>query len=138
MQAQGAMKEITRYLAIGALAVAVWGCATAGPTAAEIEGFDYGPEPTRAAVESKVRAYFDVTLKDAESARYRFDPAVTKYWIKETGWATAKRSLVGWLAKVDVNAKNSYGGYTGFQRYEFLFKDGEIVSCRSERTPAWR
>ncbi len=33
----------------------------------------------------------------------------------------------------NINAKNSYGGYTGYKTYEFLFYNGAILSAYAEQ-----
>lgn len=87
------------------------------------EGYDFGPYPSE--IESKVRAYFEAVLKDPESARYRhedgFIKVVCNKWLGERAITYA-----GWGKVVGVNAKNSYGGYTGETRYAFLF-EGERI-----------
>ncbi len=34
------------------------------------------------------------------------------------------------IAQVDVNAKNSFGGYTGSEPYLFAWKDGRMYAYR--------
>lgn len=65
------------------------------------------PDPTPdeqlvAQVESQIRA----SMKDPDSAQFR------------PGFADAKKQIVCG----EVNAKNSYGGYTGFEKYSY-YKD---------------
>lgn len=67
----------------------------------------------------------EVRLKDAESARYRFDNPVRAYGNSglihggEVSWT-------GWAVRTLVNAKNSYGGYTGYKPHIFCFS-GETI-----------
>jgi hypothetical protein len=62
------------------------------------------------------------TLRDPESAQYRFlgiHPAHCK-----AGWAKRGNEWYGYAATIDINAKNAFGGYTGFASYTILFRDG--------------
>jgi len=34
---------------------------------------------------------------------------------------------MGWKIVVDVNAKNGYGGYTGYVPYLFMLRNGAVV-----------
>jgi hypothetical protein len=40
----------------------------------------------------------------------------------------------GWGVLASVNAKNSYGGYTGFQTYHFLFRGEKVESVITPQT----
>lgn len=33
-----------------------------------------------------------------------------------------------WVSEVSVNAKNGFGGYTGFKLWSFLYRNGKLVS----------
>lgn len=84
---------------------------------------DYGPFPGD--FEQIIKTYLAKSLKDPESARYsefskpRKEHAITN--------ARQKLAVYGYSACVLVNAKNSYGGYTGDQQYWFLIRNGEVV-----------
>lgn len=39
----------------------------------------------------------------------------------------------GYLLSGEINAKKSYGGYSGFKEYRFMFYDGELVSVYGEQ-----
>ena len=39
----------------------------------------------------------------------------------------------GYLLEARVNAKNSYGGYTGAEPFRFLFFDGNLVSAHAQQ-----
>jgi hypothetical protein len=72
-----------------------------------------------------VKAYFEEILKDPESARYKFDTPERAY--RRAGWANRGRvAWQGYVIPVNVNAKNSYGGYTGYKRYFALMRDGRL------------
>lgn len=84
---------------------------------------DYGEFPSD--YEAIIKAYLEKTLKDPESARYG------EFTKPEKDQAIAnvheRRALYGYVSCVDINAKNSYGGYTGAKRTWFLIHDGKVV-----------
>jgi hypothetical protein len=81
-------------------------------------------EPPRG-YEDAIRAYFETTLKDPESARYKFGEPFKAHG--NSGWMRGGGvTWVGYAVDVDVNAKNSFGGYTGYQRYIVAFTGEQI------------
>lgn len=78
----------------------------------------FGQPPAN--IEAPIRDYFESTLKDPESARFRFSTPQKAH----ANWGLidgGKIRWVGYLVRVDVNAKNSFGGYVGFKPYMALF-----------------
>lgn len=65
-------------------------------------------------------AWFQANLKDPYSAQVA--------WMRPPERRICGRpwSAPGWVVNVGINAKNSYGGYTGAQAYEFCFRDGGL------------
>jgi hypothetical protein len=78
---------------------------------------NYGTPPSD--YEARITGFMQQRLKDPESARYQFGHP-QKGWCKD-GLIYGGKSHFGWIIPVRVNAKNSFGGYTGFQSYFFLF-----------------
>lgn len=94
---------------------------TPGPT------YWYGSPPKAAYYEDYIKEYFATVLKDPESARYRFGSPRRAYMNNGLihgggiGWA-------GYAIVVGINAKNSYGGYTGEQPYVLLLQpSGKVL-----------
>lgn len=108
---------ITRTALI-AVAALVAGCASA-PTTGEIAGFDYGPYPS--AYQTVIQDYLRQRLKDPDSAQYQWERGPSQ------GWDRYGRLNVGWRVCLQVNAKNSFGGYTGFRPYYFIINRDRIV-----------
>lgn len=86
-----------------------------------------GPQPTPQQIDETVKTYIaNNNWKDPESVRYqnvRMQPC-RAIWV---GLVNGGR-LTGWEIDVDVNAKNSYGGYTGFQTREIVkTPDGKVI-----------
>ncbi len=85
---------------------------------------DYGPPPPDNHQDIEARAVL-ATLKDPESARFQFG-GVSRDAIP-SGPMSPTAMLV-WVTFAQVNAKNSYGGYTGFQPWRFAWTNGRIVA----------
>lgn len=104
------------------------GCATVSPEQiqAEVSKVGYGAVPAQD-WQTTVKAFMEDRLKDPASAIYKFgDPYqgyLTKAPIEGGGLKVA-----GYLVDVQINAKNSYGGYVGFTPYKFMMRDGVVVS----------
>lgn len=91
---------------------------------------DYGMPPPADVWHRNVKAWFDNTLKDPESAQYKMGCPVKGY-MQRAVFDGPGMEFVGYMALVEVNAKNSYGGYTGYESYfAFLQQDGRIFSIQ--------
>lgn len=97
-------------------AATVAACASQPPAPSDYSAI----EPPVGYEESVPRLFADV-LKDPDSAHYRYAPPARAYVNNGLihgggyGW-------IGYAIPVLVNAKNSYGGYTGFREYIVLFR----------------
>lgn len=70
-----------------------------------------------------VVAAMEYQLKDPGSANYKFqDTFLTK---------TGKGKQ--WVMNFDINSKNSFGGYTGYERWLAAFADGRLDWTMSYR-----
>ncbi|WP_018435323.1 hypothetical protein [Paraburkholderia atlantica] len=109
-----------------AAAVLASGCAFEHPTA---DQFAYINPPRF--YESMIKSHFQPLLKDPESARYDFGAPARAYANNGSlrGGDVAWR---GYAVPVRVNAKNSYGGYTGGKDYIILFNGDQPIH---ETTP---
>lgn len=69
--------------------------------------------------------FLQFSLKDPDSAKYQWGQ-LRRSWIRESlGFDSTFK--FGYFLDVDVNAKNSFGGYTGYKPFRFMFFDREIV-----------
>jgi hypothetical protein len=84
---------------------------------------DFGPYPD--GYEMAIRTFMDKQLKDPGSATYAFIGQP-----KQTSLGDSTR-YYGWGVCADINAKNSYGGYTGAQRTFFFLRNGEVDQYKS-------
>jgi len=108
-------------LALLAAATLLTGCAQVqAPTQAQLDSADYGVEPQD--YERVIRYFYQLRLRDPSSAQYQGWTKPVKYW-----YGTRDTSTFGYLVCVSVNAKNAYGGYTGFQTDGHLIRNGVVV-----------
>lgn len=122
---------INRYTFTLLVVLTIAGCAS-GPTQQDIASADYGSAIQQDEAESQIKSYFNRSLKDPESARYGFSEVEKGHII---GNAFQGSPLyVGYTVYAKVNAKNSYGGYTGDKGYLFLFQNGRLAKGQ-EITP---
>jgi hypothetical protein len=97
------------------------------------EGVEYGEYPSK--YEEIVKAWFAASLKDPESARYRRisiprqEHAITNQFRREV--------VYGYSVCAAVNAKNSFGGYVGFQTTWILIRDGKVVRSQNPDWPIY-
>lgn len=113
------------------LSVVLTGCAGGGPAlnpqGREAGILDAGDSPTdpEAVIRRALRDY----LKDPASAQVE---NVTVPGFMAIGESTFYKSVYGWWVCADVNAKNSLGGYVGFQKTLVVYLNGAIVRYMSE------
>lgn len=86
---------------------------------------DYGQAIIKADAEAKAKQFFDANLKDPYSAHIEYprDPYQKCF---TDGAIAGGQTHCGYALAASVNAKNSYGGYTGSVPYVLLFQNGEI------------
>lgn len=111
-----------------AVAMLLAGCATQQQEQ-EARTLDIGPPPAVEVWQASVRAAFLENLKDPESGRFRMGCLVRGYMKNALLAGRSGMEYQGWMARVEVNAKNSFGGYTGFKPYiVFVRADGSMSS----------
>lgn len=93
------------------------------PTATEeAANANYGEYPT--SYREIIKSYTEPHLKDPDSAKYNFIniPKPDRYKFISTQY--------GYGVCVNINAKNSYGGYTGNKLHYFLINNDKIVVAK--------
>lgn len=106
---------------LGLAVAAVLGACAAVPSNRALEQADYGSSPGGAA-NDHIRAAFRDLLLDAGSAEFRFGAP-------EHGWGRSDQGFVyGWVIWTDVNSKNQFGAFTGWQTYKVLTTNGDVHS----------
>lgn len=118
-----------KNLIIISLCLLFTGCATLPepikpPTAEELAKMDYG-SPLTIDYEKFIKNYFNENLKDPESARYKFQQP-RHFWYRDSPILGGKE-YIGYAIFAEVNAKNSFGGYNGFEPYIFIFKNNILT-----------
>lgn len=107
-----------------ALALSLAGCASM-PSQEELSNADYGREMSQAECESVVKSEAEMFLKDADSAKYQFG-VCDKRGLQSIPVMHIPKQY-GYFMPVKINAKNAFGGYTGYKLHHFLMKNGEII-----------
>ncbi len=109
--------------AMTALAVALAGCAWEPPLPGgrAATPHDAGPRPNPNAV---IAAYLNEVLKDPESARISNILGPTFINVPSE---MLVQGTYGWGICFAVNAKNSYGGYTGSSVFTLIWRNGRVV-----------
>ncbi len=99
----------------------LFGCAPR-PTAEQLASADYGAYPYN--YQQVIDRYLAARLKDPSSLQYEHIKRPTPIWVGPIGFGSVK---YGYGVCAYVNAKNSYGGYTGKRLFFFLLRDGVIT-----------
>ncbi len=116
------MKKVFLVFAIMAATIISTGCAPKPPSQTAITNANYGTLPDD--YQQQVKKHMSAVLKDPESARYTFETPFKGYSQDGSMSSTNGGVIYGYILGVQVNAKNSYGGYTGNQLYVFMFSNG--------------
>lgn len=96
------------------------GCASL-PTPQEVAVADYGSYPSN--YEKIVKKFYDNTLKDPDSAKYRNITTPKKYWLGDR----ISGAKFGYLVCVTLNAINSFGAYIGYHADALLIRNGAVI-----------
>ena len=93
------------------------------PSPTEIRAADYGAYPSD--YRAIVKRWYLQNLKDPASARFgRITRPLKEHAIRNQ---VRKEAVYGYSVCARVNARNSFGGYTGFRTRWFLIRNGRIV-----------
>ena len=94
---------------------------------------DIGPYPDN--YEFLVKKWFSRNLKDSESARYGEITKPIKHGTEYLGkcahYYATYDYVIAYLVTAEVNAKNSYGGYGGWETYKFYLKNGRVMEVKN-------
>jgi hypothetical protein len=105
---------------VAVVALVAGGCASvpAGPA-------DYGPPPSPQGAEAAIQQFFRTTLKDPYSMRDLLIHAPQPECYPR-GLINGGGSVCGHKVCVSINAKNSFGAYTGAEVYVFWFRGDRV------------
>lgn len=121
--------RVIAFSAAAALAGTLAGCAFEHPSA---DAFNSAAPPQ--GYQQSVPLYFETRLKDPDSAKYQYGTPAKAYANNGLAYG-GKVAWSGYALPVAVNAKNSYGGYTGYKPYVILFNGDTPVNDTSENNP---
>lgn len=126
------MKKLAKYLAV-IFSLALAGCVSVNQD--EIKTANFGDKPSN--YEERVKDYMAMELKDPMSAVYSFRPPLRRAVVK-MGMSDNFTKYYGWVVEVSVNAKNSFGGYTGAEtHFIFIRPDGLRADITSRLKGGW-
>ena len=106
------------------------GCAQP-PTQDELSRIDYGSYPTN--YKQTVERYLDRVLKDPGSKQVEWLREPRTMWTK-AGPMFGGGLTAGYAVCAYVNARNSYGGYTGSKLSWFLIKNDAVIESYMSTT----
>ena len=101
------------------------GACASMPTKQEMARADYGRAISQTECENIAKSEIQRNLKDAGSAIFEFG-SCEKRGMHSIPVANIPKQY-GYFLPVRVNAKNSFGGYTGFRNYNILLKNGNVI-----------
>jgi len=95
---------------------------------------DYGAPIEQATAEAMAQKYLLPRLKDPDSAK--FNCGQINRGSERDALIYGGKVWSGYVLFCAVNAKNSYGGFTGNQPFTFVFHDGYLVRVyQAQGTP---
>jgi hypothetical protein len=114
-------------IAVMALMAGIAGCAPMmGSAGVNWAAMDPGRAPDYETAKARARDAILGTLKDPDSAQFRNSTPLFKT-LYNFGMASIGNSEPLWAMCIEVNAKNSYGGYAGYQSWLVKFRNGQPV-----------
>lgn len=122
------LSKIKQLVAISLPALLV-ACAAA-PTDEQRANANYGTPMSQGDCETLIKSAIELTLKDPSSAQYRavsqcrraIDLIITR---------GGNAYVAAYRIDLQVNARNSFGGYVGFTPYAAVMRNGEILQLVS-------
>lgn len=90
----------------------------------DLNNAKYGSKPVN--ILPSVKTYFREVLKDPDSAKYSDISKPKKDFVFEY-----QKPITGYSICLYVNAKNSFGGYTGKKLYWAFFKDNKLLRIKN-------
>jgi hypothetical protein len=101
-------------------------------TQEEIDNADYGTPITQAEAETGAIKFLHDYLKDPQSAICEWNQVYKGVEYDVAFFGGKGKPWFGYILKGKVNAKNSYGGYTGAYPFIFVFNNGVITRAYTD------
>ena len=126
-------RDVKKIILASAIALSLAGCATgpgmmdfpAPPSQQQISSASYGDLPSN--YKEQVTKYVSATLLDPYSAKIEIGKPYKAY--SQNNTAAGGLVRYGWAVPVMTNAKNAYGGYTGYQPTYLIFDHGTMYDA---------
>ncbi|HOT98780.1 MAG TPA: hypothetical protein PKZ83_16775 [bacterium] len=106
------------------LAAFVAGCAHL-PKREVFDSLTYGLPLSAEVYDSKIKESMELKLLDPQSALYKFSEP-RRIWYRSDEVLEGKVNG-GWGVATLINAKNTLGGYVGWNEFLFIFSGGDLV-----------
>jgi hypothetical protein len=120
------MRKYALKLIVVCAALCAAGCTTA-PSPDVLASADYGTFPSNYL--DVIHAYQETRLKDPSSAQTKVVIEPRKAWAK---WNN--QTVYGYRTCIAVNAKNSFGAFTGPKLTSVFFRDGRLLRYDQEQS----
>lgn len=108
------------FFPLYAIFLVMVGCVKA-PTTMEVNNADYGTYPTN--YEEVIKAYLGNVLKDPYSAKVEFVKGPSTGWYAQFNGS----KFFGYRVCAEINAKNSYGAYSGKNTHYFMINNERVI-----------
>lgn len=125
------MNKLKTIFVITFISILLSACASGPPTKKELADANYGSAITTEEAKEKAENFLSDRLKDPNSAQYQWGN-IYQGWIRHAP-IHGGDLLFGYILDVNVNAKNSFGGYVGFKPYRFVFYNGNIKTVYGQQ-----
>lgn len=90
---------------------------------AQINAVNAGAQPAKDTITAMAENQIRLRLKDPDSAQFRWPNG----FVAGAHQPLMEKPIYGWVTCGTVNAKNSYGGYTGPQAILIVVRESQIV-----------
>jgi len=105
-------------------------CSVTPPSKIEMDAADYGQLPND--YQQQIKDWWSNRLKDPYSSKFTFSTP-EKAWFKDGILAESGGAIrYGWIIPITLNAKNSYGAYTGIESHTMFYSHGKIDSADAQ------
>jgi hypothetical protein len=119
--------HVAKFLYAALILMLLAGCASmAGSAGVNWAAMNPGAVPDYQEAQAQAKEAIRRVLKDPDSAQFR-DATPFFKTLYNFGLGAAGSYEPLWAMCIEVNAKNSYGGYNGFQHWLVKFRNGQPV-----------
>lgn len=113
-----------RFVLLTCTVLTMGGCgASYNVDPAQISAVGAGSAPSKDTMMPLLEQQVRATLKDPSSAQFNWP----NDFVAGAHQPLMAKPIYGWVTCGTVNAKNSYGGYTGAQAVLVVVRDGQVV-----------